>query len=267
MVMKPSKMVTSNFRKYKSKRNVEAAIMETNTRTELCVGYSVSSIDTNDEDCFLEREYLCEILQKLNTALKILNPVIDEIISTATIMSDEELGVAKDFPLCSISKQEYRGALTASHIFRDINSELLSKYRNKPLVRGKNFCFPSSNTIISMALSSKKSSKNKNLLEIADRIYIDKELMLKLIELYEMLGETIQKLREKEISSPDKEIQPAPNSTPKATAESTNETLLWETTPEEEPEKNKSCGKRCRYFYIKVFTRIHCSVLSNLIYL
>lgn len=54
-----------------------------------------------------------------------------------------------------------------------------------------------SKTIVNMVTMSNRSQKD-SVLEIADRIYIDKDLMLQMIELYELLGETIKKLREKE---------------------------------------------------------------------
>lgn len=216
--MKSLKTETNSF-KIKSKRNVETAIMETNTRTELCVGYSVSSLNTicypeelEDNNKLIDREYISKIMLKLHLARRILNPVIDEIISTATIMSQTELTAAHSFPLCSLSKEEYHGALRASQIFKDINEELLNKCKNKPLLTGKNFCFPTSKTVVNMVLAQSRSP-NRSILEVADRIYIDKDLMLKLIELYEMLGETIRRLREKEDEKrsqrSDQRFQPA----------------------------------------------------------
>lgn len=195
--------------KNRSKRDVETAVKETNTRTELSVKYSMSSVNTNiqtdhvrpisDDRKSIEMEYMGRVVQKLHVARKILNPVIDEIITTATIMSETELTASHNAPLCSLSRTEYQGALRASQIFNEINQELSEKYRNKPLIVGKNFRFPMRKPIITMACFPKKSksktSSNSSVVEAKDRIYIDKELMLKLIELYEMLGETIKRLK------------------------------------------------------------------------
>lgn len=198
--MKPSKG--------RSKRDVETCIKETSTRTELCVTYSLSEINTNipidqakllsdSNSRLLDGEYLTNVVQRLYVAREILNPAIDEIITTATIMSQTQLTAARNSPLCSLSKQDFQGALKASQIFNAINQELTYKYNNKPLLIAKNFRFPLTKPIVNLALLPNQN-QHKNIVEVADRIYIDKELMLKLIELYEILGETIQRLREKE---------------------------------------------------------------------
>lgn len=203
--MKSSNMVAKTPRN-RSRRDVETAIKETNTRTELCVQYSVSSINTNvqtgharsvsDDNKSVEMAYMGKVMQKLHLARRILNPVIDEIITTATIMSETELTASNSTPLCSLSRTEYQGALRASQIFNEVNQELTQKYRNRPLFVGKNFRFPLTKPIITMSCFASKS-KSKNAIE-KERIYIDKELMLKLIELYEILGETIKKLKQKQ---------------------------------------------------------------------
>lgn len=217
--MKPVIMKSSSAR---SKRDVETAIMETDTRTELSVEYSVPSVNMNvqtDElelapetvcatNRSLDRTHVNKILQKLYLARRILNPVIDEIITTASTISETELTVATSTPLCSLSKQEYKGAVRASQIFKEVNDELIRKYRKVPLFAGTNFHFPSSKTIVNMVSVAGNKCQSRNILEVADRIYIDKELMLQLIDLYEILGETIRRLREKENAQLNKSIGP-----------------------------------------------------------
>lgn len=208
--MKPSVLTKSSSSK--TRRDVETAIMETETRTELSVEYSVPSItmdvQTDELEAIcdrlsetnrsLDRAQVAKILQKLYLARRILNPVIDEIITTASTISETELTTAQNSPICSLSKQDYKGALRASQIFKEVNEELIQKYNKLPLVAGKNFRFPTSRTIVNMVATSSNKNQNKSILEVADRIYIDKSLMLQLIDLYEILGETIKRLKEKE---------------------------------------------------------------------
>lgn len=260
--MKPVVMKSSSGR---SRRDVETAIMETDTRTELSVEYSVPSVNMNvqtdeleifsetvcETNKSLDRTHVNKILQKLYLARRILNPVIDEIITTASTISETELTIATNTPLCSLSKQEYRGAVRASQIFKEVNDELIRKYKKVPLIASKNFRFPTSKTIVNMVTVPNKC-QNKSILEVADRIYIDKELMLQLIDLYEILGETIRKLREKEHSQQNKSIgqmQPLASSSFHSANSGTSDDNMHTARSVIEPEPKKSCASRSAGLY------------------
>lgn len=88
-IMNNIKEVSSQTFDICNKRNVEAAIVETATRTELSVEYSVPSVNMNvqTEDLdygaltfrsrsrSLDRQQISRVLQKLFLARRILNPV------------------------------------------------------------------------------------------------------------------------------------------------------------------------------------------------
>lgn len=251
-----------------ARRDVETAIMETETRTELSVEYSVPSVNMNiqteglldaapsmvpvNNSRTLDKTHYGKILQKLYFARRILNPVIDEIITTASTISETELSVSANVPLCSLSKQEYRGALRASQIFREVNEELVHKYNKIPFIAENHFRFPTSKTIVNMVVAP-THSQNKNVLEAADRIYIDKELMLQLIELYEVLGDTIRRLKEKEVCQtcpPCLEAAPVSNtSSRKSAACETTSTEIVHPAPRK-VEATVSCGPGLYLVYL-----------------
>lgn len=144
----------------------------------------------------VETGRITRILQKLYLARKSLNPVIDEIISSAAKMPSTAVKVqCSNKPLCILTRNQFSGAVTAGKLFQEVTEEL-STHKSNPTKETMNFSMPE--TIINMAFcKSKKKKKKKGLEEFPEKIYIDKELMLQLIELYEVLDKTIKQLRER----------------------------------------------------------------------
>lgn len=215
------------------KRNVEASCYRTETHTELSVEYSLnpeenvdfdtkqsgnfplfsqsdvvasvsripkikisensSSFTPTDKDLKdLDKHYITKILQKLYLARKNLSPVIDEIINSATKISATEIAALKysKSPLCSVTTKQISDAIKASKMFQEVSEELNKKNKNKTsLIVGETFRFPCSYTVMNMMVVPNEMAET-------DRIYIDKDLMLQLIEVYELLGKTIERLKQ-----------------------------------------------------------------------
>lgn len=216
------------------KRNVEASCYRTETHTELSVEYSINPEETNDYETKssgnfplfsqsdvlpsiaripkikmsensgtfnpndkdwknLDKQCITRILQKLYLARKNLSPVIDEIINSATRISATEIAALKysNSPLCSVTTKQISDAINASKMFQEVNEELNKKNKNKTsLIVGETFRFPSSShTVMNVMVVPDDNAGT-------DRVYIDKDLMLQLIEVYELLGKTIEKLKQ-----------------------------------------------------------------------
>lgn len=161
---------------------------------------SEQQIELNAEEKVVpsvEAGCITTILQKLYLARRSLNPVIDEIINSASKMPPTIKSQCDDKPLCILTRNQFSGAVTAGKLFQEVTEEL-SNHRSTHIQEAINFSIPE--TIINMAFCKKKK-KRKDLEEFPDQIYIDKELMLQLIELYEVLDKTIRQLRQQKDST------------------------------------------------------------------
>lgn len=233
-IIDSSSCQTKYATKKAGKRNVEASCYRTETHTELSVEYSLNPDENNDygakesgnfplfsqsdvsssiariprikmsensstfnptdEDWKnLDEKCITRNLQKLYLARKKLSPVIDEIINSATRISATEIAALKysNSPLCSVTTKQISDAINASKMFQEVNEELNKKNKNKTsLIIGETFRFPtSSHTVMNVMIVPNDNAKT-------DRVYIDKDLMLQLIEVYELLGKTIEKLKQ-----------------------------------------------------------------------
>lgn len=141
-------------------------------------------------------QYILNILQKLQMAKQNLSPVIEEIISCASTMSimDYKQLCTKNSPLCTVTAAQFAGAIQASKLLYEVNEHLNQVDKGKPCKC--NQLFNADITVNTLTYPDNRiDSRN---VSNCDRIFIDKELMQQLIELHELLGDTIQRLRMKQ---------------------------------------------------------------------
>lgn len=230
--IKPEPKILNAFiAKEPETRNVEAAIDQTDSHTELLVEYSINGAKSGlrevqksghgvqqlfplfkpsdditsatriptlkiidnpgTEELIKEVDTGCisRVLQKLYLARRSLNPVIDEIINNASKFSSTDVRHGCE-PVCTLTQRHIAGAINAGKIFQEVTNELHKKRNSGTVIVGETFRFPSSHTIVNIAFVP----ENQSAVDI-NRIYIDKELVLQLIDLYEMLGRTIEQIK------------------------------------------------------------------------
>ncbi|XP_065157288.1 uncharacterized protein [Atheta coriaria] len=127
-------------------------------------------------------------MTRLKTAYRYLTPIIDDIISRATSYTHQEFKelLIKRQPICSISYTQYIRAYQASEIINQVGEELGSVNKNLPCE-------------VDFTVNNVATIKREDLLEnierMADRIFIDRDLMKQLVNLHELITETIRKLK------------------------------------------------------------------------
>lgn len=144
-------------------------------------------------DC--DNKYLINILNKLHLAKENLSPVIEEIISNAAKLTTDDYKSLKEsnHPICSVTTAQFAGAVEASKLLYEINEDLNDHEKSikKEKERTKD------NEYAINAFVYPQTTVNAN---SSERIFIDKELMRQLIELHDLLGDTIHRLKLSESS-------------------------------------------------------------------
>lgn len=139
-----------------------------------------------------DNQFLLNILNKLFRAKESLNPVIEEIIQNASNLTVEDYKSLKgsNEPICSVTTAQFAGAVEASKLLYEINEHL--NEADKKVAKKAEF---ETNEFAMNAFVYSTSTvplRNKN---SSERISIDKELMQQLIELHDLLGDTIRRLK------------------------------------------------------------------------
>lgn len=155
-------------------------------------GENKSNVNQNLCERFIcENEHLIKILNKLHLAKESLNPVIEEIISSASKLTSEDYKNMRGNcePICSVTTAQFAGAVEASKLLYEINEHLNDADKhwssnNENQIKNE---FTVNTIVVPEAGAVPATS--------ADRIFIDKELMQQLIELHDLLGDTIKRLR------------------------------------------------------------------------
>lgn len=143
-----------------------------------------------------DNRYLLNIINKLSMAKENLNPVIEEIISSASKLNKDDYKHLKEKndPICSVTTAQFAGAVEASKLLYEINADL--NEHDKKARKQINRVQPGNETT-DFAINAfvYPTTINGN---SAERIFIDKELMQQLIDLHELLGDTITRLKVRE---------------------------------------------------------------------
>lgn len=168
------------------------------------VGYNLNTQQFNSFLNYCNQTVDCNscknILEKLYVAKSSMIPVIDEIIHSASAISNTDYKWKSKASICSVSIEKFAGALKASKILEEVNFNL-SKIND--VQRDLELNLPNTDVIIN-TLCYADCAANPQTLGPNDRVYINKELMRQLIELHEFLGMTIYRLKETENIKPNK---------------------------------------------------------------
>lgn len=158
---------------------------------------SLKSFDQNKELCEqfeCDNKQLLNILYKLRMAKENLNPVIQEIIGSASKISKDDYKSLKgqNDPICSVTTAQFAGAIEASKLLYEINAALNEHGNN---VKKQANQQQSENEKAEFAVNAFVYPQTTIVPSNTERIFIDKDLMQQLIELHDLLGDTIHRLK------------------------------------------------------------------------